>query len=269
MYGTIWSDYFNSGKALVYTPVPADATAPHLAVFAPVDEYHLNTGTDPRTDTDPNKPAQCNNDIPKEVNNYGLVSRTNVTTLVKSASAEPSSEQNSIDVEARISLALLPIQDEAEGASNPRRTLGGAEFGTVVHRSIYLCLVAGISAEAAVPAAIAELNAPFAAHDILPVVAGALGQLKAKGYLDGGWTVFAEIPFASVLEVQDRQMMLTGAMDLLLVRGEEAVIIDYKTDLRISAETQEKYEAQLAMYQKVLLADVPQIKKVRGELLRL
>lgn len=92
-------------------------------------------------------------------------------------------------------------------------TAGGKEFGTAFHKRVQY---------GDLPPAVAELVA--------------------------GYTVYRELPF---LYRQDATIV-QGIMDLVAVKGKDAIIVDYKTTRLPVAELVRKYRAQLKLYAAAL-----------------
>lgn len=86
---------------------------------------------------------------------------------------------------------------------------GGKEFGTAFHRQVQY---------GALPEPVAELVA--------------------------GYTVYREIPFLYPLN----NTIVQGIMDLLAVKGQEAIIVDYKTTRLPETQLIDKYREQLRLY---------------------
>ncbi len=90
---------------------------------------------------------------------------------------------------------------------------GGKEFGTAFHRQVQY---------GDLPEAVAQLVA--------------------------GYTVYREIPFLYV----ENQGIVQGIMDLLAVKGQQAIIVDYKTTRLSQAALVAKYREQLRLYAKAV-----------------
>lgn len=81
----------------------------------------------------------------------------------------------------------------------------------------------------------------------------------------------AEVPIAAALppEAMEGGIHMSGRIDRLVVRGEDVLVIDYKTDLRIPETPEaapERYVAQLAAYRAALERIFPE-KEVRAFIL--
>jgi ATP-dependent exoDNAse (exonuclease V) beta subunit len=64
-----------------------------------------------------------------------------------------------------------------------------------------------------------------------------------------GWTVYRELPFLSTIDTGDRTPILVqGIIDLLAVKGDRAIIIDYKTTKADEKQLCELYAPQLKLY---------------------
>ncbi len=70
-------------------------------------------------------------------------------------------------------------------------------------------------------------------------------------------TIKKEVPFV----IKDDQGFVHGLIDLLAINEAEAIIIDFKTDRNVSAsDLIDRYQKQIALYQKAIATIYPQIK---------
>jgi ATP-dependent exoDNAse (exonuclease V) beta subunit len=105
-----------------------------------------------------------------------------------------------------------------------------------------------------------ELDAALSISDAelyreLPVAL--LARARDENLLDQLRTVFGDPPSPESL-AEDDAVYIQGIIDLLVVNGDLATIVDYKTDRGVSAEMlKERYEAQLEWYCRAVCSLLP------------
>ncbi|MBO4472611.1 MAG: UvrD-helicase domain-containing protein [Clostridia bacterium] len=93
--------------------------------------------------------------------------------------------------------------------------------------------------------------------------------LKRVRRLVEGYEVYREKSFllrlparaASVADIDD-PVLVQGKIDLLAIKGDEAIVLDYKLSGLPSPVLREKYDKQLELYKKAVLAGYPEVKHV-------
>ena len=96
-----------------------------------------------------------------------------------------------------------------------------------------------------------------------------LGAIKGVRSLVDGFKDYREKSFllrlpareAGVADVNDL-VLVQGKIDLLAIRGEEAILVDYKRSGLPSPVLAEKYKTQLDLYEKAVRAGFPNVTKV-------
>jgi ATP-dependent helicase/nuclease subunit A len=178
--------------------------------------------------------------------------------------------QHALDRAAQPIAAPAAVTLEAAGASDAEE-LGleservrkaeagrfGALFGSVVHRALELLLSQSAAADVAAAVSLAAQEASLtddraAAEADVQRAMKALEQQHLFG--DPAITVATEYPLA--MHRSDGKL-LSGYIDLLVVRDGEVLVIDYKTDAPLSgalSAVYPKYAAQLRLYGELLEA---------------
>ena len=92
---------------------------------------------------------------------------------------------------------------------------------------------------------------------------------KVRGLVDG-YEVCREKSFLLRLSARDAGVadiddcvLVQGKIDLLAVRGDEAIVLDYKLSGLSSSVLEEKYDKQLELYAQAVLAGFPEIDRVK------
>ncbi len=124
-----------------------------------------------------------------------------------------------------------------------------AEFGTLCH-SIIEHTMDGDSQGFHVPAALRVRLDKDALGSVIReathLTAGFFGSPGAK-LLEGAIAVDTEVPFLMLYERNGREAYISGVIDLMIDRGEETVIIDFKTDRLLR---QGEYHIQTEIYRE-------------------
>ena len=124
----------------------------------------------------------------------------------------------------------------------------GARFGIVVHAALD-AFARGTEQEQAISLACSAHGVDPGLLDAVRADVGrAIGRLRTEGWLDAGVRLAPEHPIAGE---GPRGELLEGAIDLLVVREEEVVAVDYKTDTS-SALVVPAHGAQLRLYAQLL-----------------
>ncbi len=105
----------------------------------------------------------------------------------------------------------------------------GKAFGLVVHRALELHLCGACAdPDAAVRFAMAEVGDRTYEHEARADVERALAALSGEGIAAaGGWQLQVEFPLCAA---RPGGLLVSGLIDLLGVRGDAVVVIDFKTD---------------------------------------
>jgi ATP-dependent helicase/nuclease subunit A len=159
--------------------------------------------------------------------------------------------------------------DEAGASWKNRPSRFGPVFGDTVHRAIGLALAEpALGAEGAVARVVVITGLAEHRAEAVADVTQALESLDREGLRrPPGGDLRLEYPVAAA----GRGTLLLGYLDLLAVRGDEIVVLDFKTDAPPTGDVQvthPDYVAQVRAYERVLVElGLAKAGKVKGCLL--
>jgi ATP-dependent helicase/nuclease subunit A len=240
LYRTIWGNYLNPESVLghVSGPIKADANADFLVDYRPMPEWL------PTKEQDLQLGGMAENPI------YPVAIPSTTVT------AESKGDFNKAD-------SFADGQIEHSAAES-----GGMMFGTAVHRAVSLVLMGALPAKKACEIASAESESDFEMTQLEAHVGNVIMALEGGGYLDGSWKVLSEVPFAQKFERAGEKKLLRGVIDLLLIRGSDAKLIDFKSDsMAYFKKAKPQYLKQLGLYRESVLKLVPAVKTINTALL--
>ena len=253
LYNKVWGTYLadekssKEGRHLTYPSTEAEGKAAHLVPYKPREEW-----------------------LSPKVENVSI-SVPSINEIADKAT--PATRFTSVTSEAhRVPTATISsaISEAAADTSSTVVYLpsGGAALGTVVHRALQLFLNAHTTIEKAVQIAAHELGESIDRDLALAHVKNAINVLEKQGYLDGSWTVYSELPFIYSYTLTGQQTLVRGVIDLLLVKGDAAHIIDFKTDGAVlNTKTKTQYQEQLNLYAEAVKNYLPTVRHLKTALL--
>ena len=172
------------------------------------------------------------------------------------------------DAEVEISLSQDQESGQSMDAPPIRLASGGAELGTAVHRTAYLILASKMGIDQAISVAADESGKDLEPALIRAHIQNVMNYLETQGYMDSSWQLLSEYPFVLPMTDADGAVLLRGVIDLLLIKGSEAHIIDYKSDGKaLDQVTKAQYLKQISLYEKAVRELVPAVKTIQAKLL--
>jgi ATP-dependent helicase/nuclease subunit A len=182
-------------------------------------------------------------------------------------SARPRSSPVGVSTEAH--RVTEEASDEAGASWKNRPSRFGPVFGDTVHRAIGLALAEpALGADGAVARAVLITGLTDKRAEAVADVSRALESLEREGLRrPPGGDLRLEYPVAAA----GKGTLLLGYLDLLAVRGEEIIVLDFKTDAAPTGDVQvthPDYVAQVRAYERILVdLGVAKAGKVKGCLL--
>ena len=148
------------------------------------------------------------------------------------------------------------------------------DVGTILHRALELFVKYGFTAEKATDLALTEhsdlAEGEERMRDFIFTCAKAYIEYFHKNGLDQ-YDAEPEFTFSYHLDNQ----INNGSIDLLLIKGDDCIIIDYKSDEAeyilddkvFEITLKEKYEPQLNSYEEVVKHLFPEIKSIKKQII--
>jgi ATP-dependent helicase/nuclease subunit A len=248
LYPKVWAPLLNGSHALTHPAVDAEQPGTHLIPHAPREEWKPPKTVEDAIQWNPSAGQIAENHFPQ-------VRTVSVTRLAHSGDSE--SQTPPPPVIRRL---------EPDGEEAPLES-GGTSLGNAVHRAVSLALAGDLPVEEALR--IATLEAPMSLDASLALkhAEGALHHFKEQGYLDGQWSILSEFPFLLTETLNGVPTLIRGVIDVIFVRGSEAVIIDLKTDREKDGKAADPaHVRQLGIYARAVKNLAPKIEKIETRL---
>lgn len=208
-----------------------------------------------------------------------------VKAAVLSRYARPYPHENSVKLEVKTSASAI-VKDRSEGHTRPQfaeeegeeraagefyESAADAETGVAYHAALERADFSAPPAEEAARLCVL-LRAEYPALDEARL--REILSMPVFGRLNGYalWRERAFLlsaPACEVLETDAQdELLVQGVIDLMAVRGEECVIVDYKYSAHGAAQLKETYAPQLRVY-AAAARRLPNIKKVRTHIVNI
>ncbi|MGD0949491.1 MAG: UvrD-helicase domain-containing protein [Candidatus Binatia bacterium] len=173
-----------------------------------------------------------------------------------SAAAQPVATPTAVTLEAAGTVAVDEIDIDSERASKAESERFGRVFGLAVHRSLQLILGGAID-DLSLAVSLAAQEAGLTEHlaEAEADTQRAMDALRGIGILDqAGATLVTEYPLAMAC---NGGKLMTGYIDLLVLKATQAMVIDFKTDAPPSGSvfaSYPHYATQLRLYGEMVRA---------------
>ena len=162
-------------------------------------------------------------------------------------------------LENNTSLTRQRLREEASELEETKRPKSN-NVGTILNRSLELIIKNKVSPEAATELAINENLDVVDDMDILKPFILTCSKAYLEFFNKQGYNTYDAYPEFTFSYLNKENVINNGSIDLLLVKGDEFIVIDYKSDEAeyikddsVFEETlKEKYEPQLLSYEKVV-----------------
>jgi len=173
-----------------------------------------------------------------------------------SVAAQPVATPTAVTLEAAGTVAVDEISIDSERASKAESERFGRVFGLAVHRSLELILNGAID-DLSLAVSLAAQEAGLTEHlaEAEADTQRAMDALRGIGILDhADATLVTEYPLAMAW---NGGKLMTGYIDLLVLKATEAMVIDFKTDAPPSGSvfaSFPQYATQLRLYGEMVRA---------------